>query len=80
MGVAGSVDNSRGYLLEITGGQRSVGIPASGLSPETACGVTQTNSWIYYNNYQIKACGTGSNAGHMFIVSGPADGNNHPFK
>lgn len=80
LGVTGSVDNSRGYLLEISGTQRSVGTPTSGLSPETACGVTQTDSWIFYNSYLMQACGTGSNAGHMFVVSGPIDGNNHPLQ
>ena len=79
-GTVGSVDNTRGYIIEVTGSQRTVGTPGSGLTAATSCGISPQSSWIYYNSYQMKACGTGSNSLHNFIVNGPTDGANHPFQ
>ncbi len=78
-GTIGNVDLTQGFNIELTGSQKTTGTPASPWTPAVGC-APNANNWTFYNTFELKMCGTGTNAGTNYTVTNPAQAMNHPLQ
>ncbi len=78
-GTLGNVDLSLGFKIELSGSQKTTGTPASPWTPVAGC-ASNPGNWTFYNTFELKMCGTGTNSGKTYTVTNPGEALNHPLQ
>ena len=80
MAVVMKTDMLKEYLIEMTGTSKSMNNPEFGLTPAlNYCASTNSEGWIFYNQFVLKLTGKNVNLGQLFEFNSP-QANGHTFQ